>query len=140
MKTAPGMPSDLDYQAKKKWQELVGSIDVDADLEMLANYCRQHSTLLAIRREKTKQMKSGKFQTMVKGRDGTKVLNPLITAESRMVASLNRMLKSLGLASSREEAGVNRSPPVIQPPLGMQGNEPSWGWTLERALCGIAPN
>ena len=101
MKSLPGMPADLDYQAKKKWRELVGSVDIDADLEMLANYCRQHSNLLTLRGERMQQQKSGKFKNLVNGRDGTIVLNPLITAENRMVASLNRMLEGAGNLTER---------------------------------------
>jgi phage terminase small subunit len=137
MKSASGMPSDLDYQAKKKWRELVGSVDVDADLEMLSNYCRQHSSLLAIRRERTRQQKSGKFQQLVKGRDGTMTLNPLVTAENRMVASLNRMLQTLGLAS-REQTKGRRSLPTPRPHWASVGEgEPSGGWAIEAALCGF---
>lgn len=142
MKSMPGMPSDLDYQAKKKWRELVGCVDVDADLEMLANYCRQHSNLLAIRRERARQQKRGKFETMTRGRDGTKVINPLITAENRMVASLNRMLKGLGLASTREETGMKRSPPPKpRPAWAVPGSEePNHSWACEAALCGYNPD
>ena len=45
-------------------------------------------------------------------------LNPLLTAENRMVASLNRMLRTLGLAPSREEsrpAGTAPNPDEIDP-------------------------
>ena len=129
-------PKDLDYQAQKKWKELILSVDPDADLEMLANYCRQHSSLLAIRREKKKQQKSGNFRTMVKGRDGMMTINPLITAENRMVASLNRMLQALGLASSRGGTKANRLLPPSPRPPGMHGDEPPWGWAIEKALCG----
>ena len=85
---------------------------------MLGNYCRLHSSLLGIRREKKKQQKSGKFRTMVKGRDGTMALHPLIIVENRMVGSLNRMLKELGLASSREETKAKRPLPSTPPPAG----------------------
>lgn len=127
MKSVAEMPSDLDYQARKKWEELISSVDPNADLEMLANYCRQHSSLLAVRREKKKQQKSGKFRTMVPGRDGTQALNPLIVAENRMVASLNRTLMTLGLVSSREEAARKRLSASQQHAKGMTA--------VERALC-----
>jgi phage terminase small subunit len=129
MKPVSELPSDLDYQAKKKWLELSGSVDVDADLEILANYCRTHSSLLAIRREKTKQMKAGKFRMMTPGRDKTLVLNPLIREENRMVASLNRMLKGLGLASSREE--VERKRPSVAE------EHAKWVEKVERIMSGM---
>jgi phage terminase small subunit len=129
MKTALDMPSDLDYQAKKKWEELVFSVDPNTDAELLGNYCRQHSSLLAIRREKKKQQKSGKFRTMVKGRDGTMALHPLITAENRMVASLNRMLQALGLVPSRDAVAVKRLSAAQKDAKGMD--------SLEAILCGL---
>jgi phage terminase small subunit len=127
MKPVSDMPKDLDSAAKKKWQELIGSVDPDADSEILANYCRQHSSLLAIRRERWKLHRSGKFQTMVPARDGTMGLNPMLTAENRLIASLNRMLKGLGLTSSREKAGVKR------PPASNSAMD-----TLEKVLCGLS--
>jgi phage terminase small subunit len=136
MKTGPEMPGDLDKIARAKWQELVESCDPDVDTETLANYCRQHSSLLTIRGEKAKQMKARTFETMVPGRDGTMQLNPLLTAESRLIASLNRMLSTLGLMPSRDERGTGRKPQSNPPPPGMSEPEPSWGWETERALCG----
>lgn len=137
MKPVAEMPSDLDYQGKKKWEELIGSVDVDADAEMLGNYCRQHSNLLAIRREKKKQQKSGKFRTMVKGRDGTMALHPLITAENRMVSSLNRMLQTLGLASREQTKGKRPLSTTPRPAWATHGaEEPRGGWPIEAALCG----
>jgi hypothetical protein len=136
MKPTMEAPSDLDYQAKKKWEELVGSLDVDADGELLGNYCRQHSSLMAIRREKRKQQKSGKFKTMVPARDGTKGLNPLLVTENRLIASLNRMLKGLGLTPSKESSGRVTILPTPPPPgFPRDAKEPKWGWTLEAALC-----
>jgi phage terminase small subunit len=105
VKTGPEMPSDLDREAKKKWAELVGSCDVDVDGEMLANYCRQYSSLLSIRREKARQQKAGTFKTMVRGRDRAMQLNPLQTAENRLIASLNRMLRTLGLMPAQDQRG-----------------------------------
>ena len=122
----PEMPKDLDRDAKKKWAELVGSCDPDVDAELLGNYCRQHSSLLAIRSEKARQIKARTFEATAPGRDGSMQLNPLLTAENRMVASLNRMLRTLGLAPSKEEQARRR--PVadeIDP--------------LEAALCGPSP-
>jgi len=106
-------------------------------VEMLANYCRQHSSLLAIRREKKKLQKSGKFRMMVKGRDGTLAIHPILTAENRMVASLNRMLQTLGLVSSRDETKGKRPLPSPQPAWAVPGSEePRCGWAIEAALCG----
>ena len=131
----PEMPPDLDREAKKKWAELVGSCDPDVDAELLANYCRQHSTLLAIRSEKAKRTKGRTFETLVAGRDGTMVLNPLLVTENRLIASLNRMLRTLGLVPSPEEK--RRRPPLqADAPPGCTGPEPPWGWALEMALCG----
>jgi phage terminase small subunit len=127
MNSTPEMPPDLDYQAQKKWEELVGSCDVDADAEMLANYCRQHSTLLVIRREKKRQQKSGRFKTMVPGRDGTQVLNPLLVTENRLIASLNRTLKTLGLTSTQRKKAGRTSPA-----MALQGVD-----TMELILCGL---
>lgn len=137
MKSASDRPKDLDYRAKKKWDELVGCVDVDADLEMLANYCRQHSSLLALRRERWQLHRKGNFQSMVKGRDGTQTLNPMLVAENRLIASLNRMLKGLGLTPTRDD-GKKRKP--LSEPRPAWANpdcpEPSCGWALESALCG----
>jgi phage terminase small subunit len=102
---AAKIPSDLDRVARAKWRELVFSVDPDSDLECLANYCRQHSSLLALRKEKATLMKAGKFQTTVKGRDKSKMLNPMLTQETRLVASLDKMLRTLGLATSRDTVG-----------------------------------
>ena len=136
MKPAREMPEDLDFQGRKKWEELVGSCDPGVDGEMLANYCRQHSTLLAIRREKRRQQKSGKFRTMVPGRDGTQVLNPLLVTENRLIASLNKTLQALELMSSRGETKGKRPLPSSSRPPGMHGEEPPWGWAIEEKLCG----
>jgi phage terminase small subunit len=135
MKPVPKAPSDLDYQAKKKWDELIGIVDVDADFETLSNFCRQHSSLLAIRRELQKQRKRGGFKTLTKGRDGSQVLNPLLVAETRQIASLARMLKTLGLTRP-SGAGANRTLPSTPRPLGLRGEEPPHGWALEEKLCG----
>lgn len=137
MKSAPKMPSDLDREAKKKWRELVENCEPDADLELLGNFCRQHSSLLSIRREKAKQEKAATFKTMVPGRDGTMQLNPLLTAENRLIAILNRMLATLGLTPGRE-LGTSRKLQPNSPPPGFppDAEEPVWGWNIEEKLCG----
>jgi hypothetical protein len=130
------MPADLDAAAKKKWLELVDVVDPDADLELLGNYCRQHSSLMAMRKEKARQIKARTFQTMVPGRDKALQLNPLLTGENRLVASLNRMLRTLGLAPTREEQDRRvKKPAAGPPPPGFTGPEPHYGWALEIALC-----
>lgn len=129
------MPADLDREGKKKFRELIDAVDPGIDAELVANYCRMYSGLMAIRSEKARQLKSGKYESLVPGRDGALQLNPLQTAENRMVATLNRMLRTLGLAPSREEQ--RRRPPLqTDPPPGCTGPEPPWGWALEMALCG----
>jgi P27 family predicted phage terminase small subunit len=131
----PKMPADLDREAKKKWRELAPALDPDCDLELLGMYCRQWSSLLSIRAEKAKQQREGVFETMVAGRDGTKQLNPLLTTENRLVASLNRMLATLGLTPGRE-LGTSRKLQPNPPPPGMSGPEPPWGWAIEQKLYG----
>jgi phage terminase small subunit len=133
----PKMPSDLDAEARRKWRELVDLVDPNMDGETLGNYCRVYSGLAAIRATKALQIKAGSYETLVPGRDGTMQLNPLQTAENRMVASLNRMLKSLGLAQSREEQEHRKKKPSSnQAPPGMSGPEPPWGWEIEKEMCG----
>jgi phage terminase small subunit len=108
---APKPPSDLDPVARKKWKEMIETVDPTIDEELVANYARLHSSLMAIRSEKTRLVKTGKYETLVPGRDGALQLNPLQTAENRMVSSLNRMLRTLGLAPTREEQGRRRPVP-----------------------------
>jgi phage terminase small subunit len=137
MKTGPKMPADLDAEARKKWRELVDSVDPSVDNELLGNYCRMYSSLMAIRHQKAQQIKAGNYQTLVPGRDGSLQLNPMQTGENRMVASLNRMLRTLGLAPTREEQdrrkkkGASSTPP----PPGFSGPEPAYGWEVEVMLC-----
>ena len=104
------MPADLDPAARKKWRELAETCDPEVDGELLANYCRQYSSLLEIREERGRQQKAATFKTMVPGRDGTEVLNPLLVHEGRLVASLNRMLTTLGLMPSRDERKQRKLP------------------------------
>jgi hypothetical protein len=133
------MPPGLDREGKKKFRELIETCEPDADVELMSNYARQHSILLSIRREAVKQKAAGMFETMVRGRDGSQVLNPLIVGETRAIAALNRMLKQLGLTASREETGrPGRKLLTEPPPAGMQpgAKEPPWGWAIEDKLCG----
>jgi phage terminase small subunit len=140
MNMGPKPPADLDREGKRKWAELVDVVDPD-DYEILANYARQHSTLLAIRAEKAKLIKAGTFSTMVPGRDKALQLNPLLTAESRLVSSLNRQLRGLGLSPSREEQDRrSKKPAAGPPPPGFSGPEPQYGWVVEIALCRGLPN
>jgi phage terminase small subunit len=136
MNKGPKVPPDLDGPARKKWAALISVVDPDADLELLGNFCRQHSSLLGIRAEKAKLIKAGTFSTMVPGRDKALQLNPLLTGENRLVASLNRMLRTLGLTPGREEQDRRSGKqPQSDPPPGMSGQEPRHGWELEVALC-----
>ena len=133
------MPADLDLVARKKWRELIDAVDPGTDGELAGNYCRMYSGLMAIRSEKARQLKAGKYESLVPGRDGALQLNPLQTAENRMVASLNRMLRMLGLAPTREEQSFRGKLPT-EPPTGMDGPEPACGWAIEIALCRGLPN
>lgn len=141
MKEGSKIPPDLDATAKRKWRELADGVDPEVDRELLANFCRQHSTLMAIRTEKAKLIKAGTFSAMVPGRDKALQLNPLLTAESRLVSSLNRQLRGLGLSPSREEQDRRtRKPLPGPPPPGFSGPEPACGWVVEIALCRGLPN
>jgi hypothetical protein len=133
---APKMPSDLDHYARKKWKELLEMVDPDIDGELIANYARVHGSLMAIRSEKARQLKAGTYQSLVPGRDKTLTLNPLQVAENRMVASLNRMLRTLGLAPTREEQDRRQKKPSNPTPPGFSGPEPRHGCAVELALCG----
>jgi phage terminase small subunit len=137
LKTRISAPADLDREGKKKFRELIEIVDPDIDRELVANYCRQFSSLAAIRREKAAQIKAGTFQTMTPGRDKTLQLNPLLTAEGRLIASQNKALRTLGLAQDREgqERQKKKHLPTPAPP-GHRGPEPSWGWEIETKICG----
>jgi hypothetical protein len=131
------IPADLDRAARAKWRELVLSVDPDTDLECLANYCRQHSSLLALRKEKATLTKAGKFQTTVKGRDKSKMLNPMLTQETRLVASLDKMLRTLGLTRSLDY-GAKKKPLGDPRPwwAAPDAKEPRCGWDIEAVMCG----
>ena len=137
MKKADRPPADLDGPAKRKWRELCDAVDPD-DHELLANFCRQHSILLAIRAERARLIRAKTFATMIPGRDKALQLNPLLTAEARLTTSLNRQLRGLGLAPERQEQfrrSKAKGPETDRPP-GATGPEPPWGWDLEMKLCG----
>jgi hypothetical protein len=131
------MPADLDSTAKKKWNELAELVDENVDGELLGHYCRQWSSLLSLRREKSKQVKDGSFKTMVRGRDSSEQLNPMLREENRLVSALARMLRSLGLTPTRDEQEYRKkkAPNSGPPPPGFSGPEPKYGWVLEAALC-----
>lgn len=132
----PKAPSDLDHVARRKWRAMARTCDPDIDLELLANFCRQYSSLMAIQEERGYQQKAGTFKTVVPGRDGTEALNPLLVHEGRLVASLNKTLKLLGLTPARDDKGASRKSQSNPPPPGLQGDEPTWGWSIEEKLCG----
>jgi phage terminase small subunit len=140
MKTGlPKAPADLDREGKKRWKELVLSVDPD-DLDLLGNLCRQHSSLLALRAERAQMVKAGTFQQLVKGRDGSMQLNPMTRREDKLVLSTSRMLRQMGLASTRDarlskaKSRVHSEPrPKWAPPDAV---EPCCGWEIESVLCG----
>jgi phage terminase small subunit len=100
MKTGlPKAPADVDREGKKRWRELVLSVDPD-DLDVLGNLCRQHSSLMALRAERAQMVAAGTFQQLVRGRESSLVLNPLTRREDKLIASTSRTLRQLGLASS----------------------------------------
>jgi len=129
------MPPDLDRQGKRKFRKLCAACEPDADMELLANYARQYSSLISIRAERAKQEAAGIFTTLLPGRDGSLQLNPLLTGENRLIASLGRMLKELGLATRDQGNATGSKPPSTPPPPGFSGPEPACGWAIELALC-----
>jgi hypothetical protein len=132
------IPADLDSAARRKWKELVLSVDPNEDLEMLANFCRQHSSLLAIRKEKARLQKARQFSTMVPGRDKALVLNPMLVQENRLVASLNKMLKGLGLAPTRDDGKKKKAFSNPRPWWAApDAKEPPCGWEIESIMCGF---
>jgi phage terminase small subunit len=141
MKTGvPKAPGDLDRDAKRRWKELVLSVDPD-DWDVLALLCRQHSNLLAIRAEREKMVKAGTFQQLVKGREGSTQLNPLTRREDKLILSQNRMLRQLGLASTRDARRSNAKQRVQAVPrpkwAPADAEEPACGWDIEGALSGF---
>lgn len=133
----PKMPKDLDKDARRKWNEITELADLGSlDAELLGNYCRTHSNLVAVRKEKKAQQKAKAFTTMVVAKNGATVLNPLLVAESRLMQMAGRMLAGLGISGNGKRAEEIRKPSKAQPqPPGFSGPEPRHGWALEAALC-----
>ena len=125
------MPKDFDADARKKWREMLRlKPDISPSQgETLANLCRNHSNLVAIRKAKAAAQKDGSFTAMVTAKNGSLVQNPLIKAESRLIVLENRMLGVLKLNDDRPGA-----PPTMRP-AGFLGPEPAHGWAIELALC-----
>jgi phage terminase small subunit len=134
----PKMPRDLDKDARKKWNEITELADLGSlDAELLGNYCRTHSNLVAVRKEKRAQQKAKTFTTMTIAKNGSTVLNPLLVAESRLMQMAGRMLAGLGISGNGKRQEEIRKPSKPQPvPHGFTGPEPKHGWGIEAALCG----
>jgi phage terminase small subunit len=131
------IPADLDRAARSKWRELILCVDPEEDLECLGNYCRLHSSLLALRAEKAKQMKAGKFKMMVSGRDKSKQLNPMLREENRMVAALGKMLQTLGLTPTRDDGKKRKTFSEPRPKWAPPDEpEPACGWAIESVMEG----
>jgi len=131
------MPRDLDKDARHKWCEITEIADLEPlDADLLSNYCRTHSNLMAVRREKRTQQKAKTFHTMTTAKNGAIVLHPLIVAESRLMQAGGRMLVQLGLSGNGKRQEQIRKPSKNQPPPGFYGDEPKHGWPIELALCG----
>lgn len=134
---APKMPRDLDKDGRAKWHEITEIADLkEIDAELLANYCRTHSNLIALRREKKKQQTAKTFRTMVVAKNGATVLHPLVVAESRLMQAGGRMLVQLGLSGNGKRQEQIRKPSKEPPPAGFYGDEPAHGWAIEQKLCG----
>ncbi|HMF54369.1 MAG TPA: hypothetical protein VK593_08465 [Edaphobacter sp.] len=134
---APKMPRDLDKDGRAKWHEITEIADLESlDAELLANYCRTHSNLIAVRREKKIQQTAKTFRTMTTAKNGAIVLHPLIVAESRLMQAGGRMLVQLGLSGNGKRQEQIRKPSKNPPPAGFYGDEPPHGWAIEQKLCG----
>jgi phage terminase small subunit len=135
--TEPKMPRDLDKDARRKWVEITELADLGSlDAELLGNYCRTHSNLVAVRKEKKAQQKAKQFQTMTVAKNGATVLNPLLVAESRLMQMAGRMLAGLGISGNGKRAEEIRKPSKPKhPPPGFSGPEPVYGWEVEVQLC-----
>ncbi|MBB5331879.1 P27 family phage terminase small subunit [Tunturiibacter gelidoferens] len=130
------MPKDLDRDARAKWREITEMADLQPlDAELLANYCRTHSTLIDVRKQKKIQIAAKVFHTMVTAKNGSTVMHPLLIAESRLMQAGGRMLVQLGLSGNGKRQEEIRKPSKSTPPPGFFGDEPSWGWDIEKKLC-----
>jgi hypothetical protein len=87
-------PDDLDDIATQKWNDLAEGITPN-QRHLLANLCRNHSNLIAVRRSKAAAVKNGTFEAMVTAKNGALVPSPYIRAETRLLALENRMLLAL---------------------------------------------
>ena len=137
----PKMPRDLDKDGRAKWREITEIVDLDSlDSDLLANLCRTHSNLIAVRKEKKLQQSAKIFKTMVVAKNGATVLHPLIVAESRLMQAGSRMLVQLGLAGNgKRQQEIRKPSKSTPPPPGMTGPEPACGWAIEMKLCGDTP-
>jgi hypothetical protein len=95
-KVALVAPDDLDEAGLLKWSELAARIKV-SQAPLLANLCRNHSNLLAIRRAKAEAVKSGTYQAMTIAKNGSLGPNPFMKAETKLLTLENRMILALGL-------------------------------------------
>ena len=95
-KTALKAPDDLDEVALLKWNELVAEIR-PSQCHLLANLCRNHSNMIAIRKAKAAAVKDGTFQAMTVAKNGATVPSVFIRSETRLLALENRMLAALGI-------------------------------------------
>jgi hypothetical protein len=93
-KTAIKPPDDLDELALRKWLELSPWITASQS-HLLANLCRNHANLLAIRKAKAAAVNSGTFEAMITAKNGSLTPSPYIRAETRLLALENRMLLAL---------------------------------------------
>jgi phage terminase small subunit len=93
-KQAIAAPDDLDEVAARKWNELAPGI-TPTQRHLLANLCRNHSNLLAVRRAKASAVKNGTFEAMVTAKNGALVPSPYIRTETRLLTIENRMLAAL---------------------------------------------
>ena len=131
----PKMPKGLDKVARKKWEELTEMVDLGAaDADVLTSYCRNHSILTRVRKTVAAREKAKQFETMIIAKNGAEIINPLITAECRLMQAGNRMLVQLGIAGNGKRQEVLRKPKSTPPPAGCSGPEPPWGWAIEEKM------
>jgi hypothetical protein len=95
-KMARTAPDDLDEVALKMWRELEPVVTA-TQCHLLANLCRNHASLIEIRRAKAAAVRAGTYEAMVVAKNGALVPSPFIRAETRLLALENRMLMALGV-------------------------------------------